>query len=132
MTQKSRQRRVRPEPRSSTELIAGNFRRPDPEWLDDNYFHSPSDDDWVTQIEQLVAARAEAPLPLKKLRYGRAGGRLRQVWDRKRALGSRDRSPVGYAALVIGHPARVLERIARRGIELSRTVRRGVAKTPIE
>jgi hypothetical protein len=117
----------------STELIAGRFRMPDPQWLDDNYFHDAADDDWVRKIEALVAAREIAPLPLRKLRYGQAGGRLRHVWDRKRALGALDRSFAGYVALVVGYPTRAVTRTARRGRGLYRAiVHRGVAATPTE
>jgi len=99
----------------SSDLIAGRFRMPDPAWLDDNYFHEPSADDWVQKIEALVAAREAAPLRLRRLRFGQAGGRLRHVWDRKRALGSLDRSPAGYLALAVGYPARVIVRTVLRG-----------------
>ena len=117
----------------SSDLVAARFRMPDPQWLDDNYFHDATDDDWVQKIEALVAARELAPLPLRKLRYGQAGGRLRHVWDRKRALGSLDHSFAGYVALVVGYPTRALARTARRGRGLYRAiVRRGVAPTPTE
>ncbi len=116
----------------SADLVAGRFRMPDPQWLDDNYFHDPSDDDWVQKIEALVAFRDVAPLPLRRLRYGQAGGRLRHVWDRKRALGSLDRSFVGYVALAIGYPTRALTMTARRGRGLYRAVRRSVSAQPIE
>ena len=116
----------------SSELVAGRFRMPDPLWLDDNYFHDAADDDWVQKIEALVAAREIAPLPLRRLRYGQAGGRLRHVWDRKRALGSLDHSFAGYLALMIGYPTRAVARTARRGRGLYRAVRRGVAATPTE
>ena len=117
---------------SSADLVAGRFRMPDPQWLDENYFHQPSDDDWVQKIEALVAARDVAPLPLRKLRYGQAGGRLRHVWDRKRALGPLDHSILGYFALAIGYPARALARVARRGRGLYHAARRIVSASPIE
>jgi hypothetical protein len=117
---------------SSADLVAGRFRTPDPHWLDENYFHQPSDDDWVRKIEALVVARDVAPLPLRKLRYGQAGGRLRHVWDRKRALGPLDRSILGYIALAIGYPARALARTARRVRGLYHAARRIVSAGPIE
>jgi hypothetical protein len=117
---------------SSADLVAGRFRTPDPHWLDENYFHHPSDDDWVRKIEALVAARDVAPLPLRKLRYGQAGGRLRHVWDRKRALGPLDRSILGYIALAIGYPTRALARTARQGRGLYQAARRIVSAGPIE
>ena len=36
-----------------------------------------------------------------------SGGVLRRAWDRKRALGSSDHSPLGYVALIVGTPARI-------------------------
>jgi hypothetical protein len=116
----------------SSELIACRFRKPDPLWLDENYFHEPSDDNWVRKIEALAIQRAIAPIPLRRLRYGQAGGRLRHIWDRKRALGSLDHSFAGYLSLVIGYPTRALTRTARRGRGLYRAVRRSVAATPSE
>jgi hypothetical protein len=116
----------------SADLIAGRFRMPDPQWLDDNYFHDATDDDWTAKIEALVAEREVAPLPLRKLRYGQAGGRLRHVWDRKRALGPLDRSLAGYLSLVVGYPTRALARTARRGRGLYRAVRRSAAASPSE
>ena len=116
----------------SSELVAGRFRMPDPQWLDDNYFHDAADDDWVQKIEALVAAREIAPLPLRRLRYGQAGGRLRHVWDRKRALGSLDRSFAGYLALVIGYPIRAVARTAGRTRSLYRAARRGAGTNPTE
>ena len=117
---------------SSSELVAGRFRRPDPGWLDDNYFHEASDDDWVQKIEDLCAQREAGPLPLRTLRYGQAGGRLRHVWDRKRALGSLDHSVAGYLSLVVGYPVRSLVRTARHGRGLYRAVSRSVAASPSE
>ena len=117
---------------SSGELVAARFRSPDPAWLDDNYYHGPSDDDWVQKIEALVAARAQEPIPLRTLRYGQAGGRLRHVWDRKRALGALDHSLVGYLALAVGYPTRAITRTARRGRGLYRAIRRTVAANPTE
>jgi hypothetical protein len=116
----------------STELVAARFRMPDPAWLDENYFHDPRDDDWVMRIEALVAARDVAPLPLRRLRYGQAGGRLRYVWDRKRALGSLDRSAAGFVALAIGFPARAVIRTGRRVRSVCLAVLRTAAAAPSE
>jgi hypothetical protein len=117
---------------SSGELVAARFRTPDPAWLDDNYYHQPSDDDWVQKIEALVTARGVAPLPLRKLRYGQAGGRLRHVWDRKRALGSLDHSFAGYLSLVVGYPTRAITRTVRRGRGLYRAIHRTAVASPSE
>jgi hypothetical protein len=117
---------------SSSELVAARFRRPDPGWLDDNYFHKPQDDDWVQKIEALIAEREVAALPLRRLRYGQSGGRLRHSWDRKRALGSLDHSFAGYASLVIGYPTRAVIRSLRRGRGLYHALRRSAVASPTE
>jgi hypothetical protein len=118
---------------SAGELIAAHFRRPDPAWLEDNYFHDDSENDWITRLEALVAANELEPLPLRRLRFGRAGGRLRHAWDRKRALGPLDTSASGRLVLVVGHPARVALRGVRRIRRLGRrVVHRTVAPGPTE
>jgi hypothetical protein len=89
---------------SSEALLGAQFRQPDESWLDDNYFHAPSDDDWVTVIEDASRRRDAGQLPLRPQFRGSLGGNLRRVWDRKRALGPYDRSVGGYAALAVGLP----------------------------
>jgi hypothetical protein len=117
----------------SSDLVSARFRHPDPAWLDDNYFHADDENDWIERLGALVAAREASPLSLKRQRYGRAGGRLRHVWDRKRALGALDHSVAGYVALVIGYPARAVLTTPRltRGF-IRRVGRRGVAQDPSE
>lgn len=44
-------------------LQSGDFARPRPEWLADNYFHPAAENDWVDQIGELVARRRVEPLP---------------------------------------------------------------------
>ena len=112
---------------SSEDLMAVRFRHPDPTWLDDNYFHAASANDWIDGIRELVAERELAEQPLKRQRFGRAGGPLRHVWDRKRALGNLDTSFAGYLALVIGYPARATYRITKRTIRRTRRVIRRTA-----
>lgn len=96
---------------SSRQLVAGDFRSPEPGWLDANYFHAAADDDWVRMIELGVARR---PLPLRQQFRANLGGNLRRIWDRKRALGEYDTSPEGYLALAVGLPLRGAVRLARR------------------
>jgi hypothetical protein len=117
----------------SSDLVSARFRHPDPAWLDDNYFHADETNDWIERLDALVAAREVAPLALKRQRFGRAGGRLRHVWDRKRALGALDHSIVGYIALVVGYPARAVLTAARRtrGV-IRRAARRSAEQDPSE
>lgn len=95
-------------------LIAGDFREPQERWLDENYFHAPSDDTWLQSIEVALDARDAGLLPLRPQFRGRFGGALRRIWDRKIALGAYDRSPEGYLALAVGVPLRGAVRSLRR------------------
>ncbi len=119
---------------SSEDLIAGRFRLPEPAWLDDNYFHAADTNTWIDEIAALVAEREIAVQPLKRQRFGRAGGPLRHVWDRKRALGNLDKSFAGYVALVIGYPARATFRVTRRTIRKTRRAiyRLGHPEAPVD
>jgi hypothetical protein len=98
---------------SEDDVVGRRFRHPDPEWLDDNYFHDPAEDDWTDRVEELVAARAAGMLP-GRAAFARRGGALRDAWERKVALGRSDTSPAGAVALVIGVPLRALARLAGR------------------
>lgn len=99
---------------SADDLIAGRFRQPASEWLEDNYFHGIENDDWVAQVSAILAVRNGGAFELKLLKRGVAGGRLRRAWDRKRALGRFDRSWTGLIALALGMPAFLTLRSARR------------------
>ena len=91
------------------DVIARAYRHPEPEWLDDNYFHDPADDDWTRTLEALVADRRAGRLVPRPAHLPR-GGALRAAWDRKRAFGDADRSLGGYVALVVGTPLRAAVR----------------------
>lgn len=90
-------------------VIGREFRLPPREWLKRNYFHDPAEDDWVRQVGELVALRRAGALASKPAR-DRRGGRARDVWERKLALGRKDRSLAGAVAYVIGAPLRVVLR----------------------
>ncbi|MEI3847505.1 MULTISPECIES: DUF6716 putative glycosyltransferase [unclassified Microbacterium] len=98
---------------SEHDVVARRFRHPAPEWLDDNYFHDPAEDDWADRVEELVTARRAGMLP-GRAAFARRGGALRDAWERKVALGRGDTSPAGAVALVIGVPLRALARLAGR------------------
>ena len=83
------------------------------QWLDDNYFHAPSDETWIAEIEQAVERMRRGELTLRPQFRGSLGGNLRRIWDRKVALGPYDRSLDGYLALAIGLPLRGAVRRAR-------------------
>ena len=98
----------------SIDLVEGRFKHPDATWLDENYFHGESNDDWAAQVCQLLADRAAGPFALKPQLAGLAGGALRRAWDRKRALGAYDHSRIGTVALIVGLPALKVLMIGRR------------------
>jgi hypothetical protein len=107
------------------DVVEGRFKKPNPEWLDDNYFHGAAQDDWSLAVLDLVAQRARGELAPKTLKHGLFGGMLRRAWDRKRALGRFDRSWTGVIALGVGMPARWL-------LLLTRRTRRRVLRARIE
>ena len=93
---------------SAEQLVAADFRAPDPTWLEDNYFHDRSENSWIEQLGALVLANRVGTLEARPRVIRGPGGVLRRAWDRKRALGSHDRSVIGYLALAVGTPARDL------------------------
>lgn len=104
------------------DVVQRRFRRPDARWMDDNYFHDPSEDDWSAALADLVEARRAGALAPKSP-LARRGGALRDVWERKSVLGSEDRSLRGFVALAVAVPARAGLRLfhrARRSIAVAR------------
>lgn len=95
------------------DVVARRFRHPDPEWLDDNYFHPEDADDWMPQLEELLAARSRGDLGSRPT-VQRRGRALRDAWERKVALGSADTSLSGAAAYAVGVPVRAGVRLMRR------------------
>ncbi|MRG61063.1 hypothetical protein GE115_14495 [Agromyces sp. CFH 90414] len=95
-------------------LAAGEWRTPDPAWLDDNYFHDPADDDWLARLAELLEARDAAPLPVLVRRHNLTGGALRRAFERKKMLGSHDGSALGAVAMGVAIPVRGTVRLARR------------------
>lgn len=94
---------------SESDVVQRDFRLPPTEWLAHNYFHDPADEDWITELVQLVELRRAGYLPPKPARV-RRGGRVRDIWERRMALGSRDRSVAGAVVFVIGVPSRAMIR----------------------
>jgi hypothetical protein len=95
------------------DVVARRLRHPSPSWLRDNYFHDPVDENLRMLLEELVSRRREGRLPAKPP-LARAGGRLREAWERKLVLGRHDRTSSGRAAMAIGMPLRGVVRAAQR------------------
>ncbi|MTE23786.1 DUF6716 putative glycosyltransferase [Microbacterium sp. ZXX196] len=96
----------------AADVVARRFRRPRPEWLEDNYFHDPASDTWVARAEEMARARAQGVLPHRPSPAA-LGGRVRRAFERRLALGRADTSAAGRAAYAIGVPLRALLRAAR-------------------
>ncbi|MEO3786668.1 DUF6716 putative glycosyltransferase [Actinocorallia sp. B10E7] len=69
------------------ELVQGRFHRPDEAWCAENYFHPEAENDWVRELEALVARARTLPGPV-----GDPGGR----WARTRASLRVELPPVAY------------------------------------
>uniref|UniRef100_UPI0013E3C707 DUF6716 putative glycosyltransferase n=1 Tax=Microbacterium sp. CPCC 204701 TaxID=2493084 RepID=UPI0013E3C707 len=107
---------------SEEDVVARRFRHPDPEWLDDNYFHPGHADDWGDRLEELVALRRDGQLAPRSP-FVRRGGGLRDAWERKIALGANDTSAAGAVAYAIGMPLREVVRTIQRSRRARRSVR---------
>lgn len=98
---------------SEEDVVARRLRHPAPHWLDDNYFHPSSSDDWEQSTAELIAHRrtgALAPRPA----FARRGGALRDAWERRVALGRSDTSASGAIAYAVGLPVRAIVRVVQR------------------
>ncbi|GAA4762189.1 DUF6716 putative glycosyltransferase [Microbacterium gilvum] len=95
------------------DVVRRAFRRPDAAWLRENYFHPAEDDDWTTRLDELVERRRAGGAPGRPP-YARWGGRARDAWERRLALGTSDRSLAGAVAYAVGVPVREILRAARR------------------
>jgi hypothetical protein len=95
---------------SSDELIAARFKSVADGWRDDNYFHSASDVDWMTELDRLVALRDARQLAVRPAVRRSWGGVLRRAWERKIAFGQYDHSPLGTVAVMVGVPIRSIRR----------------------
>jgi hypothetical protein len=60
------------------DAVTGRFSRPDPDWLAADYFHPASDNDWLDELEQLLALRAAGPLPRRPRATGSLPARVRR------------------------------------------------------
>ncbi|UGS25729.1 hypothetical protein K8F61_13815 [Microbacterium resistens] len=85
------------------DVVARRFRRPDPRWLTQNYFHDPAESDWWATTRRLVAQRRRGALAPRTAPAPR-GGPLHAAWQRKSVLGAEDRTLSGAVALVLGTP----------------------------
>ncbi|MFJ4222847.1 DUF6716 putative glycosyltransferase [Microbacterium sp. NPDC089695] len=87
-----------------SEVVAGRFRHPHPDWLRDNYFHPAAESTWWQRVEKLVALRRAGALPARRIPAPR-GGSMHVAWHRASVLGREDRTLRGAVALTLGIPA---------------------------
>ena len=99
---------------SKDDLMAARFRHPNPDWLQQNYFHPALEDDWIQRSEEAFAARDLGTLPIRPRARQSRGGMLRTGWERRRAFGRADTSALGTVAFVIGRPLQIARRLVRR------------------
>lgn len=109
----------------SSALVAGEFRKPDPGWLDDNYFHDPADNTWMADIERLIEQRESQPLP--QVLQGRTLSQwLRNAYMRDTALQEANPS---FAMRLISGTLRTLRGANRLRWRIVRLVRPGPAQS---
>ncbi|WP_221584336.1 DUF6716 putative glycosyltransferase [Microbacterium sp. G2-8] len=101
------------------DVVARRFRHPHQDWLRDNYFHDAADDSWVALVADLIVRRRRGDLPGRPA-HARVGGLARDAWERRLALGNRDRSLIGVAAYGAGVPLRAAMRRWRRVVTRAR------------
>ena len=99
---------------SKDDLMAARFRHPNPDWLQQNYFHPALEDDWIQRSEEAFAAGDLGTLPIRPRARQSRGGMLRTGWERRRAFGRADTSALGTVAFVIGRPLQIARRLVRR------------------
>lgn len=71
---------------STDELVDGVFRHPNPDWLDDNYFHEPAQNTWIPQVESLLNRRLTSGLPAYRVAPDTVLNRARAVMYRHLAF----------------------------------------------
>ena len=95
---------------SLNDLATSTLHKPEPDWLERNYFHDPVDDDWLTTIEEALRLRAGSGLPTAVVTP--VDGRFRQVRRGLRLVMPR---PVLFVTGRIGWAAKRVRR--RPGID---------------
>jgi len=97
------------------EIVEREFRTALTDWVQDNYFHAASADDWLAQLEGLVAERRRGALAPKPP-LARRGGHYRDRWERAIIVGRRERSVAETALIAVGVPFRQVVRVYQRAI----------------
>jgi hypothetical protein len=110
---------------TADDLVHGRFGSVRPEWMADNYFHAPEDDDWADRAEALMTLRDAGALVDRPAARRSRGGVLRRAWERRNALGDHDRTTIGRVAALIGTPIRAVKRTGRRVVRSLRPTTTG-------
>lgn len=77
---------------SMEDLLELRFRRPDAQWLEDNYFHDPAENTWAARVEELVQQRSHLGLLPYREQPGGVADRLRAELYRDVAFSARSGS----------------------------------------
>lgn len=117
---------------SKDELMRAEFRHPNEEWLQQNYFHPAEEDDWIERSEAAFVARENGSLGIRPRARQSRGGALRTGWERRRAFGKADTSALGTVAFIIGTPLQFARRLARRLRGVSAPARQPIASRRLE
>jgi hypothetical protein len=93
------------------DLRSGRLLRPDPLWLETNYFHRVVENDWLARVSNLLAVRAAGQLPGRPRLHAslqqRARRRLRLVF-----------------------PVRLWQQLTKCGALAAKARRRGIPRSP--
>jgi hypothetical protein len=95
---------------STDDVRDGRFRQVDPAWAHDNYFHGTDEDDWLQQVEQLLAARADRGLPRPAPIPPTLGNRVRALYYRLDAVAPWRHTPLAPVERAVLALARWLNR----------------------
>lgn len=75
-----------------SDLVAGHFRHANAGWISDNYFHGAGGDDWLDQLDGLLALRQAGTFALKKPHRAALGRLLWRAVNRTRNVAGSGRS----------------------------------------
>lgn len=115
---------------SLADVAAGRFRTPKAEWLDDNYFHTSSEDDWFAAVRGLLERRRTAGLPLYPTLPTTVAGRLRHRFYEVSTFIVSPRGPREHLAVLFWGAVRSANALRKRVLARVRGRERRVPSAP--